>query len=315
MQRARPPRSHQDGRAGKRRRRWLRGALLGTLLLSPAATAATAGSRPDSSETPGLPTESLPPHLRDIGVDEHLGAQLPFDLEFVDETGHPVRLADLFRDSVPVIITLNYSNCPMLCSLQLTGLVDSLKRIDLDLGTSYRAITVSLDPRETPDVARRTQTRYLNQYGHPERAGSWPFLTGTEENIRALARAVGFNYTYDPAERQYYHAASIALASPRGQLVRYLYGIEYPAATLKLSLVEASRGKIGSTLDKLVLFCSAFDPRSGGYVAVASRIVSIGSALTLIGLTALLLLFWRRESHKHRNASALRTTVGGTDHV
>lgn len=255
-------------------------------------------TRANSVESP----DPVPPQLQGVGVDEHLGAQIPLDLTFVNESGAPVQLTSLFADKLPVILTLNYSNCPMLCSLQLSGLTDSLKQIDFKLGEGYRVITISIDPAETPATAHRTQARYLHQYGHPERTAAWHFLTGSEQNIRALAGAVGFNYKYDANQKQYYHAASIAIASPRGQLMRYLYGVEYPPKTLRLGLLEASQGTIGTTVDKLILFCSAYNPKSGTYAAVASRIVTVGGLVILLVLAVFLLILWQRELRRRRRS-------------
>ncbi len=271
--------------------------LLGAMSTSRASTAS--GSARVSLETqPAVTTsaDSLPPHLNGVGIDEHIGAQVPFDLTFLDESGKSVRLGNFFDGTVPVIVTLNYSNCPMLCSLQLSGLVQGLKKVDLTLGQSYRVITVSLDPHETPATARQTQARYLLQYGHPEATSSWHFLTGTDESIHALARAAGFNYRYDAKQGQYYHAAAIAIASPKGKLMRYLYGIEYAPTTLKLGLLESAQGRIGTSVNKLLLFCSAYNPKQGGYSAVASRIVSLGGLFTMVVLGGFLLVFWRREA-------------------
>lgn len=241
-----------------------------------------------------------PAHLQGVGVTERVGAAVPLDLEFFDESGRKVRLGDFFGAAVPVIVTLNYSRCPMLCSLQLNGLVEGLRRMDLRLAESYRVITVSLDPSESPSSARQTRARYLARYGDEGAAEGWRFLTGSATNIRTLADALGIGYRYAPEEDQYYHAAALALASPQGTLTRYLYGIEYAPRTLELALMEASQGEIGSTVDRLILYCSAYDPKKGGYGMAAGRIMKIGGGLTAGIIGGALLLLWRRESKRQR---------------
>lgn len=296
------------------------GALLASAACLLAPSSSEAEARPDDAISgfdgrpveakaePSFPTEALPSQLNGVGIDERLGEQVPLDLQFLDEAGRSVQLGDLFEAEVPVIITLNYSDCPMLCSLELNGLVNALRQVDLNLGESYRVVTVSLDPEETPEVARQTQQRYLARYrgapdaqgreGEPRASAGWHFLTGAPQSIAALTGSIGFNYRYDAQKHQYYHAAAFVLASPAGKLTRYLYGIEYDPRTLKLGLVEASQGKIGSSLDKLILFCSTFDPREGSYAMVAGRMIRVGSVISVSLLAGFLLLLWRREAGK-----------------
>lgn len=249
-------------------------------------------------------SERAPAHLVGVGIDEHLGKALPRDLTFVNERGRRTRLGKVFAANLPVIITLNYSNCPMLCSLELDGLVKGLKQLSLELGRDYRIVTVSLDPKETPEVAHKTQQRYLKQYGRPGASDYWQFLTGSERNIRALAAAVGFRYRYNEDENQYYHAAAIALASPSGRLARYLYGIQYDPQTLELALVEASQGTIGTPINHLLLFCSAYDPKKGGYGLVASRLISLGGLLTFGVLGGFVMILWGRDRRKNRKSTS-----------
>ena len=239
-------------------------------------------------------TEPLPKRLDGVRVDEHLGDSIPLDLGFVDEEGKPVTLRDYFDGKVPVIITLNYSDCPMLCSLQLSGVVDS------SAGKEYRLVTVSINPKEGPERARKTKARYLQQYGRPGAEDGWHFLTGSANNVHALANAIGFRYSYNEKRDEWVHPAAITVTAPNGKIARYLYGIEYHPKTLRLSLVEASEGKIGTTIDKLVLYCFHYDATEGRYAPVARNIMRLGGAIAVVVLGGFLSLLWAREAKKKR---------------
>ncbi len=246
-------------------------------------------------------TEAGPKELDEVGVNEHLDTQIPLDLPFVDSDGTPVRLGDFFDGRLPVILTLNYSNCPMLCSLQLSGLFAGLEGVDWDLGQKYRMITVSIDPQETPQQAGLTKQKYLKIYGRPGVAAGWHCVTGKEENIKHLARVVGFGYQYVPARNQYAHAAVTMVCTPDGRLSRYLYGVDYPAQTLRLALLEAADGKIGTTLDQILLFCFQYDAEAGRYGPAAVKLVRAGGTITLLFLGVTLAWFWRRERKKSKS--------------
>jgi protein SCO1 len=250
--------------------------------------------------------DPIPDQLAGVGVDERLDQPLPLDLRFRDETGRDVRLGDYFDAKLPVILTLNYSDCPMLCSLELNGLVEGLKQLDWTLGREYRIVTVSIDPSETPDKAARTKQRYLRQYGRPGTESGWHFLVGAEPQIRELADAVGFHYRYVPDKKEYYHAAALALATPSGRIGRYLYGVEYHPRTLRLALTETGEGKIGSAMDQLILYCSMFDPKEGSYALVASRVMSLGGAVAFLLLAGLLGVLWSAELKKRRRERQAR---------
>jgi protein SCO1/2 len=212
-----------------------------------------------------------------------------------DHSGKTVTLADYLHDGVPVIVTFNYSNCPMLCSLQLNGFVDSLKQLDFTAGKEFRIVTVSLDPKETQETAHRFRARYLSQYGRPGSEAGWAFLTGSEQNVRALAKAVGFSYNYNEARGEWVHPAAITLLSPEGKIARYLYGIEYPDKTLRLGLVEASEGRVGTSLDRLILYCFHYDSTEGRYAPIAARIMQVGGAVTVLLLAGFLTILIRRD--------------------
>lgn len=239
--------------------------------------------------------EPLPEQLQGVGITEHLGDALPLDLEFVDESGTRVKLRDYFGDDKPVILTLNYSNCPMLCSLELNGLVDGLRQLEWSPGEEFRILTVSLDPEEGPERARRTKAGYVQKLDRKSTDRGWHFLTGKRDNIRALASAVGFRYRYDEDKNEFYHAAALMLATPSGRLARYLYGVEFTPRTLRLGLVEASEGEIGNPVDQLILYCCAYDPEEGSYAAVANRIMNVSGVAFALLLGGFLGVLWMRE--------------------
>lgn len=253
-------------------------------------------------------TDPIPKQLQGVDVRERLGSQLPLSLPFRDQDGREVTLGKYFDGQHPVLFTLNYSDCPMLCSLMLTGLVKGLKEVEWGIHRDFQIVTVSLDAKEQQAVTQRTANRYLTQYGRPDARPGWHFLTGTEQNIRAYADALGFSYRYDEARKEFAHPAAIALASPSGTLVRYLYGLEFEPKTLRLGLVEASEGKIGSTLDRLILYCFHYDSSEGRYAPVAKRIMEVGGAATVALLAGFLWVLHRADSKRRRQLAESTVT-------
>ncbi len=245
--------------------------------------------------------EPTPRELEDVNVTEHPNAQIPLDLTFVDTDGKTVKLGDYFDGTRPVLLTMNYSNCPMLCTLQLTGLFQGLSHMKWNIGENFQLVTVSIDPKETRERARLTREKYLKIYGRPASDGGWHFLTGTKKNIDALANAIGFGYRYDPQSGQYAHPAVAFICTPDGHVSRYLYGIEYDPQTLRLALVEAGQGKVGSTLDRALLYCFHYDETRGRYGPAAVKIMRLGGVVTIFVLGGAIVLFWRREKKRaHR---------------
>lgn len=230
--------------------------------------------------------------LEGVGVDEHLDQPLPADLKFTEDRGRPVRLGEVFDGVQPVILSLNYTNCPMLCGLKLRGMVAALAEMSLEAGRDFRVVSVSIDPLESPMQARLSKQNYLREYGRGNGDG-WTFLTGQESQIRALAEAVGFQYRYVPERREYAHAAVFMICTPDGRVSRYLYGIRFEPKTVELSLVEASRGQIGSTLDRVLLFCFHYDAATGNYAPAAINLMKAGGAVTVLAVLVFLLP-WRR---------------------
>jgi cytochrome c oxidase subunit II len=237
-----------------------------------------------------------PSEIQEVGIDEKLGEVLPLDLAFRNERGEDVTLGDLFHRDRPVILTLNYSDCPMLCMLQLNGLVDGLLDVSLLPGKDFEILSVSIDPTETPERALLTKQRYVKAYGRPESASGWHFWVGRQANIQRLADAVGFRYKYIPERSEYSHAAVLMFCSPNGTITRYLYGVLYEPRTLHLTLIEAGEGKIGSTLDRILLFCFHYDATVGRYGPVAQRLMRLAAGLTLFVLVIGLVPVWLRRS-------------------
>ena len=245
--------------------------------------------------------EPVPKELQDVKVTEHPDVALPFDAQFVDENGNTVRLGDFFSGDRPVILTLNYYECPMLCGLQLNGLVDGLDGLDWTPGDQFEIVTISINPLETPTLAKLKKQNYIKHYGRPKAAAGWHFLTGRESDIRRVADTVGFGYRYDPEAKQYAHPAVMFVATPAGHVARYLYGIELPTKTLRLALVEAAKGKVGSAIDRIVLYCYHYDPSTHRYAPVAMNIMRLGGGATLAIFGTSLLAFWVRDSRKRRS--------------
>lgn len=240
--------------------------------------------------------EPLPAVLEGVGVTEHPNARLPLELEFQQSDGKRVRLGDFFDGVRPVILTLNYSNCPKLCSVQLNGLVAAMKQMVWNLGEQYQVVTLSIDPLETADRARLTKQKYIQQYGRPGSAAGWHFLVGSEEHIKQVADTVGFGYRW--VGDQFVHSAVLFICTPDGRVSRYIYRVDYDPQTLRLSLYEAAQGKVGSAMDRVLLFCFHYDPASGRYGMAAMNLVRAGGILTLVALGAMLSGYWYRERRR-----------------
>lgn len=237
---------------------------------------------------PASNPNSIPSILRDVGIDQKLNDQIPLDLVFRDESGSTVHLGEYFGQK-PVILVLAYYDCPMLCTLVLNGLVHSLKEMNFSVGQQFEVVTVSFDPTEKPALAAAKKAIYVSLYDRPGAAAGWHFLTGDEPSIHQLTQAVGFHYNYDPQTRQYIHATGIMVLTPGGRLARYFYGIRYPAGNLRLGLVEASQGKIGSPVNEVLLYCSQYDPATGKYSVIISHVLKLAALVTILCLGVLVL--------------------------
>lgn len=238
-----------------------------------------------------------PAFLDGVGLDQNLGKQIPLDLVFKDETGKSVKLGEYFDGKKPVILTLVYYDCPMLCTLVLNDLTRGMNALDtLSAGTDFQVITVSFDPKETPALAAEKKETYLQSYHRPRAAEGWHFLTGDEASIHQLTEAVGFHYKWDPKFNQYMHPSGITILTPTGTISRYFFGIDYDMKDLKLSLEEASGNKIGKLTDQILLYCFHYDPATGKYSLIVTRLLKVGGLLTLAALGA----FWFVMFRGHR---------------
>jgi len=229
----------------------------------------------------------LPPLLQGIGIDQRLNEQVPLDLQFRDETGKTVALGNYFGKK-PVILSLVYYDCPMLCTMSENGLLHSLQEVSFSVGNQFDVLTVSFDPHDTVELAAAKKAVYVGLYGRKGADRGWHFLTGDEASIEQLTRAVGFRYRYDAQAKQFVHATGIMVLTPRGKIARYFYGIYYPARDLRLGLVEASANKIGSPVDEVLLFCCRYDPATGKYGVIISRIIQISGLVTILSLAGLM---------------------------
>lgn len=248
--------------------------------------------------------ERVPEQMAKVGVSEHRGDKLPLDLRFTDDTGKQVRLGDYFESGKPVILDLGYYNCPMLCDLVMNGLSDAVKEMDwFPHGQSgdYQIVTVSIDPTENHKLAAAKKKNYIEQLGDPSAAQGWHFLTGDQDNIDALSQAVGFGYQWDERQQQFAHPAVLFIITPEGKISRYLYGVQFPQRTLRLSLVEAADGKIGSALDQIILTCFHFDPTIGSYSLQAMQLMRAGGYLTVLIVAGVIGFALLREKKNRRN--------------
>ena len=240
-----------------------------------------------------------PPELEGIEITDRSGDMAPADLPLVNEAGEAVTLGDYLGGSRPVVLQLVYYDCPMLCSLVMNGFVNSAKELDWVPGRDYEVVSVSFDPRDTPEMAAAKKKTYVAALEKPGSESGWHFLTGSEESVRTLADAVGFAYRWLPEKKEFSHAAGIFLLTPEGKISRTLYGIAYPAKDLKFSLLEASEGRLGSPMDKLLLYCFAYDPEKHKYALVALNVMKLGGALTVLALGIFLAVNWTRERRRH----------------
>jgi len=260
--------------------------LLSSLLL----LFSTLGNAGDAVQTKRLPHE-----LKGVGIEDRLGSQVDLGLTFRNEEGEEVQLGSYFNKGKPVLLTLVYYECPMLCNLLFRGFVDGIKKLQWSVGKDYQIVTLSIDPREGSDLAQAKKENTLEGYGRQGSETGWAFLTGSEKQIKALASQVGFGYRYEKEQDEYAHGAAIFVLTPGGKLSRTLYGIQFSPQDLKLGLLEASEGKIGTILDQFVMMCFRYDPDSKGYSLYAFKLVQLGGAVTVVVLGLYLIVFWRRQ--------------------
>jgi protein SCO1/2 len=241
--------------------------------------------------------DGRPAALQSVDLEQKLGASVPLDAEFRDETGRTVQLKDYFGRR-PVILSLVYYNCEDLCPLVLEGLVRSLRPLSFDIGKEFDVLTVSFDARDTPVLAMAKKRDAMQQYSRPGAAEGWHFLTGNEAAIRRLTEAAGFRFNYESDKDRFGHASGIILLTPAGKAARYFYGIEYSPRDLRLGLIEASANKIGSPIDQFLLFCYHYDPATGKYSLLITNIIRLAAVATVLALGAFIVLMLRRDRNR-----------------
>jgi len=277
-----------------------------TLVLAIGAVAQTA------PPNVGVPATALPPDLINVGFDPPLNAQMPLDLTFQDETGSNIQLREYFGRK-PVLLAFVYYDCPMLGSRLEEGIVNSLKRISFNPGQDYQVIFVSFDPLDTPEIAARKKASAVSRYGREGTGQGWHFLTGSKESIQSITQAAHFRYTFDPKTGLFAHASGILILTPDGRISRYFYGIDYPDRDLRLGLVDASSGKIGSPIDRVLLLCYQYDPTTARYATTVLRLLRLAGVLTVAALVLGILIFRRRDTTiSPTGLSLLKSTVSLT---
>lgn len=243
----------------------------------------------------GLENQS-PQQLDQVGIKDSTGKVLSLEkYSFFDENNEKVPLKKYFSSSKPVVLTLVYYECPSLCSLLLNGFLESLKKLRWVPGKDFEVVTISINPKEGSDLARLKKETYVNALGKPGAETGWHFLYSKDNQVEALAREIGFGYKYDTVQKEYAHGAAIYVLTPQGKISRTLYGIEYSPKNLRFALVEASKGKVGSVIDRFLLYCYRYDPNSRGYSLQAFRVVQAGGVGTILVLGAYFFVFWRRQ--------------------
>ncbi|HEX7138010.1 MAG TPA: SCO family protein [Vicinamibacterales bacterium] len=245
-------------------------------------------------QVPGQPSSTIPAPLREIGFDQNLDQHIPLDTSFKDESGRVVRLGEYFGKR-PVVLLFAYYDCPMLCTQVISGLAGALNVLSLQPGRDFEIVTVSFDPRDTPESAGSKKAHFIERYQRPGAAAAWHFLTGDEASIRTLTKAAGFRYVWDEPTKQFAHPSGVIVLTPDGRLARYLFGIEYGPRDLRFALVEASEGKVGNPADALLLYCYHYDPMTGRYGLVIMRALRLAGIATVFALAAFIIVMVRRE--------------------
>jgi protein SCO1/2 len=243
----------------------------------------------------GVNSTKMPAQLQNVGFDPQLNAQIPLDLSFVDENNTNVQLRDYFKQK-PVLLAFVYYGCPMLCNQVEQGVVGALRMLSFTPGRDYEVVFVSFDPRESADMAAQKKKSALAHFNRPETAAGWHFLTGTKENIDAATKAANFRFSFDAKTNLFAHASGVMLLTPDGRISRYFYGVEYPGRDMRLGLVDASAGKIGTPIDHVLLFCYQYDPSSATYSASILKIIRLGGILTVLCMVGGILIFRRRDA-------------------
>ena len=262
---------------------------------------------------PGMAASVVPRPLREIGFDQRLDERVPLDVEFKDDQGRTVKLAEYFGRK-PVVLAFVYYDCPMLCTMVLSSITSTLGVLSLDAGKDFELVMVSFDPRETPELAARKKAEYVHRYDRPTAVSGWHFLTGEPPSIERLTKAAGFRYTWDDETQQFAHPAGIVVLTPDGRLARYLFGLDYGPRDLRFALIEASEGRIGTAVDAALLYCFHYDPMTGRYGFVVMRALRIAGAATVAALGTFVFIMLRRERSRRGKVPAAQHPAGSPQH-
>ncbi|MCB0369091.1 MAG: SCO family protein [Bdellovibrionales bacterium] len=238
------------------------------------------------------PSSQVPSELEGVGIDQKLGASIDKSLKFKDENGQEVTLGSFYGTHKPVIISLVYYTCPSLCNFHLNGLTEVLKSVDWNPGQQFEVVAISFDPKETPTDAKSKKESYMSMYNRPGTEAGWHFLTGTQEEIAKITSSVGFNYKWNDKDNQWAHASAAIITTPDGVISRYLGGIQFDPKDVRLALNEASGGKIGNLIDKVILYCFHYDPKANKYALYAFNLMRLGGAVIILVMIIWLLPFW-----------------------
>jgi protein SCO1/2 len=248
-------------------------------------------------EMQNVPVNQDPKALEGVGIDQKLDSQIPLDVPFVDSTGQTVQLGQYFGKR-PVILSLVYYDCPMLCPETLQGITDVLKQTTLKLGKDYEVVTVSFNPKETPQIAAAAKQHWLGNLGNPDAEQSWHFLTGSPDSIGKLASAAGFHFKWDPQTNQFNHATAIMVVTPKGRISKYFYGVVYSPRDVRLGLIQAADNKIGTAVDAILLFCCKYNVSTGKYDVLVNRVLSIAGAFTIVVLGSFLIFLAKYKGQR-----------------
>jgi protein SCO1/2 len=272
--------------------------LLATALLTLTSAPATSAQGFYRQPDPTTPSGQQLDVVKEVDFEQRLDAQLPLDATFHDESGRTVQLGEYFHHDKPVVLALVYYECPMLCTQVLNGMVTSLKVLRYSAGHDFDVVAISFNPKEGPGLAHAKKQAYVDDYGRPGSETGFHFLTGDPPSIERVTNAVGFKYKYDPRILQYAHAAGITLLTPEGRVSRYFYGIEFAPRDVQFGLMDASKLKIGTLTEKITFLCYHYDPTTGKYGLIVTRLLQAGGILTLAAMGAFWFVMLRRERRK-----------------
>src|SRR5205823_4323945 len=268
--------------------------IFGVLALLAASSAPQAQTVPSNV---GPTSAMMPPALQNVGFEPSLNGQMPFGFHFRDETGRDVQLREFFGQKKPVVLAFVYYSCPMLCDQVQMGVAGTLRMLSFNPGRDYQVVFISFDPHDTPEVAAEKKRVAVERFHRPETVSGWHFLTGSEESIAAVTRAANFRFRYDAKSKLFAHASGVMILTPDGRISRYFYGVEYPSRDMRLGLVDASAGKIGSPIDRVLLFCFHYDPSTAKYSASILRTILLGGILTILVISGGIWISRPLETH------------------